>query len=46
MTLAIVNIGDSHDGGADGAPVPGDAIVVDGWACLLPVLPARALPER
>lgn len=28
MTLAIVNIGDSHDGGAAGAPIPGDAIIV------------------
>ena len=30
MSLALVNIGDSHDGGATGAPVAGDAIVVEG----------------
>ncbi len=30
MTLAVINIGDSHDGGAAGAGIPGDAIVVDG----------------
>src|SRR5262245_15804825 len=27
MSLAVVNIGDSHDGGPDGAPIPGDAMV-------------------
>jgi enamidase len=29
MSAAIVNIGDSHDGGLDGAPLPGDALVVE-----------------
>lgn len=29
MTLAIVNIGDSHSGDVDGTPLPGDAIVTD-----------------
>lgn len=30
MTLALVNIGDSHDGGPEGSPLPGDAIAVEG----------------
>ncbi len=30
MTLALRNIGDSHDGSAAGTPLPGDAIVSDG----------------
>lgn len=30
MSLALVNIGDSHDGGADGSALDGDALVVDG----------------
>ncbi|MCC5949150.1 MAG: amidohydrolase family protein [Nitriliruptoraceae bacterium] len=32
MTTAIINIGTSHDGGPDGAPIPGDALVCDGDA--------------
>lgn len=27
MSLAVINVGDSHDGGPDGAAMPGDAIV-------------------
>lgn len=30
MSLAIVNMGDSHDGSLAGAPIDGDAIVIDG----------------
>jgi enamidase len=29
VTLAVVNIGDSHDGGADGASIDGDAVVIE-----------------
>lgn len=32
MTVLLHNIGRSHDGGADGAPIAGDAIVCDGGA--------------
>ena len=30
MSLAIINIGASHDGSLDGTPLAGDAVVVDG----------------
>jgi Adenine deaminase len=30
VTLALINIGASHDGGPEGAEIPGDAIAVDG----------------
>ena len=30
MTLAIVNVGESHDGSLSGRPIAGDAVVVDG----------------
>jgi enamidase len=30
LTLAIINIGTSHDGSLAGTPIPGDAIVTDG----------------
>lgn len=30
MSLAIINIGTSHDGSLDGTPLAGDALVVDG----------------
>ncbi|MEU0520947.1 amidohydrolase family protein [Streptosporangium sp. NPDC006007] len=30
MTLALTNVGDSHDGTASGTALPGDAIVVEG----------------
>lgn len=30
MSTAFINIGDSHDGGADGARINGDAIITDG----------------
>ncbi|WGW11690.1 amidohydrolase family protein [Saxibacter everestensis] len=29
MSLALVNIGDSHDGGMEGVPIAGDALIVD-----------------
>lgn len=29
MSLAVVNIGDSHDGGSEGATIAGDAVVIE-----------------